>query len=327
MPIPPGVNHGQVIRLEGYGRPTTYNNPVGALIVTICIAPVVAVEAASPTTPTFQHTVPVAKSLARNEVKPTLPPVPLNKRQAKDKTKILIVIAFVLVLLSGMASFYFVTSNKVPPPSNATSNGIPYPSYLPGKGNLALYDPMKDDSKGYSWNPPNYRYCNFQGNTLHVKVVGDDTQPAYFRPCVGRTQIFINFVYQVKMRFVTGDCGGITFRSQDPDHNPGMYIFYICQNSYYALKRYSENVSDPGVNPILKDGYSNFIKVGSGQVNIIAVVAQGPNIDLYVNRQRIVSVQDDGFKRGLIGVLARTFDLSRSAEVAFSDATVWKLQA
>src|SRR5437588_3295839 len=46
--IPPGVNHGQVIRLEGYGRPTTYNNPVGALIVTIHIAPIIAVEAASP---------------------------------------------------------------------------------------------------------------------------------------------------------------------------------------------------------------------------------------------------------------------------------------
>src|SRR2546428_3948579 len=49
VPVPPGVYHGQVIRLEGFGRPTTYNNPVGALIVTIYIIPVVAEAVVSPT--------------------------------------------------------------------------------------------------------------------------------------------------------------------------------------------------------------------------------------------------------------------------------------
>jgi eukaryotic-like serine/threonine-protein kinase len=330
--IPAGVNHGQIIRLEGYGRPTTYNNSVGAILVTINIAPVVATETASPTTPTFQHTLPAANSFAQNEVKPTLPPVPFKKRRVKNKppTRVLVVtIAFMLVIISGSMGFYMVTKNGVPPQSKASANSIPYPSYLPGKGTLAMNDPLKDESNGYSWSPPKFPYCSFQGGTLHVKVVGNDTQPAYFRPCVARTQNFTDFAYQVKMRFVNGDCGGITFRSKDPDYDPRMYIFYICQNSYYALKRYSQNVSGPGVNPILKEGYSHFIKVGSSQVNIIAVVAQGPNIDLYVNLQQIVHVRDDSFNSdynsGLIGVLARTFDLSRSAEAAFSDAMVWKL--
>jgi DnaJ C terminal domain len=320
--IPPGVNHGQVIRLEGYGRPTTYNNPVGTLIVTIHIAPVIAVEAASPATSTFQHTVLASNSLALNEVKPTLPSVPLTKRQGKHNTKLhvaMAVMAFVLVLPLAIIGFNVVTSII------ANASTIPYPSYLPGNGTLALYDPMKDDSKGYSWSPPKFHYCNFQGGTLHVKVVGNDTSPAYFRPCVGKTQIFIDFAYQVKMRFVSGDCGGITFRSQDPDHDPGMYVFYICQNSYFALKRYTQNSSDPGVNPILKEGNSHFINVGSSKVNIIAVVARGPNVSLYVNQQQMVSVRDDTFHQGLIGVLARTFDLSRSAEAAFSDAIVWTL--
>jgi eukaryotic-like serine/threonine-protein kinase len=330
--IPAGVHHGQIIRLEGYGRPTTYNNSVGALLVTINISPVVATETASPTTPTFQHTLPAASSFAQNEAKPTLPPVPFKKRRVKNKppTRVLVVtIAFMLVIMSGSMGFYVVTKNGVPPQSKASANSIPYPSYLPGKGTLAMNDPLKNDSNGYSWSPPKFPYCSFQGDTLHVKVVGNDTQPAYFRPCVARTQNFTDFAYQVKMRFVNGDCGGITFRSKDPDYDPRMYIFYICQNSYYALKRYSQNVSDPGVNPILKEGYSHFIKVGSSQVNTIAVVAQGPNIDLYVNLQQIVHVRDDSFNSdyysGLIGVLARTFDLSRSAEAAFSDAMVWKL--
>jgi serine/threonine protein kinase len=105
VPIPSGVNHGQVIRLEGFGRPTTYNNPVGALIVTILIAPVVTGAAFSPTIPTFQPTVPVSTSLARSEVRPTLPPVPINKRNARDKTMRVMAIAFVLVLLLGMFGF------------------------------------------------------------------------------------------------------------------------------------------------------------------------------------------------------------------------------
>ncbi len=329
--IPPGVNHGQIIRLEGYGRPTTYNNPVGALIVTIYIAPVVTIEAASPTTPTFQHTIPASSTLARNEARPTLPPVPLIKQQVKNKTKmhlLMAIMAFVLVLLSGLLGFYFVTSHSVTPSGKATSLtpfSIPYPSYLPGKGKFAVYDSLKDDSKGFSWSPPKFPYCSFQNGTLHAKVVGNDPYPAFFRPCVGRTQIFTDIAYQIKMSFISGDCGGITFRSQNPDNDPGMYIFYVCQNSYYALKRYTKNESGPGVNPILSEGYSNLIKVGSSQVNIIAVVAQGPNIKLYVNQHPIVSVQDNGFLHGLVGVLARTSDLSSTAEAAFSDATVWTL--
>lgn len=35
--IPRGAYHGQEIRLEGHGRPATYNGPTGALIVTIAI--------------------------------------------------------------------------------------------------------------------------------------------------------------------------------------------------------------------------------------------------------------------------------------------------
>jgi serine/threonine protein kinase len=336
--IPAGVHHGHIMRLEGYGRPTTYNNPVGSLIVTINVAPVVAAETASPTSPTFQHTVPVSNSLAQNEAKPTLPPVPLKKRQVKDKTRVrvlLVAMTIMLVPFSVLMGFYAVTKNNVPTQSKASPTtipyppGIPYPSYLPGKGTLALNDPLQDDSNGYSWSPPKFPYCSFQAGTLHVKVVGNDTQPAYFRPCVARTQNFFDFAFQVTMRFVSGDCGGISFRSKDPDYDPRMYIFYICQNSYYALKRYSQNVSDPAVNPILKEGYSPFIKIGSSQVNILAVVARGPNIDLYVNHQQIVHMRDDafnsGYDSGLIGVLARTFDLSKSAEAAFSDATVWKL--
>jgi eukaryotic-like serine/threonine-protein kinase len=349
--IPPGVNHGQVIRLEGYGRPTTYNNPVGALIVTIYIAPVVTVEAASPTTPTFQHTVPVSNSLARNETRPTLPPVPLNKRPVKDKTKLhvaMAALAFVLVLLSGLVSFYFVTKNSVPPPSNASSNSFPYPSYLPGKGTFAAYDSLKNDSKGNNWASTStptttpstlYGNCLYINNALHVRVYGDTG--VTFHPCVPESLsttsnylIFNNFAYQVTMTFITGDCGGVTFRGQ----GEGFYYFFICRNRNYMCHNNNTHVCNYGLvnytkdppsgkpdfnlNPLLAEGFSNTIVDGASQQYTIAVVAQGTKIDLFVNGQRIDEVRDGSHSKGKIGVLAKTFG-PYLTEVAFRDASVW----
>ena len=323
VPIPAGVNQGQVIRLEGFGRSTTYNNPVGALIVTINIAPVVAMESTPPTSPTFQPTIPAFNSVAPKSIKPALLPVPLDKRWTKKNTnprRVLMALACVLLLSSVPIGYFMTTKYSVPPPKIAPSKGIPYPPYLPGKGVFALHDPMKDDSKGYSWNPPNYRYCNFQGNALHVWVYGDDTTPVHFRPCMAKTPDFTNFAYQIKMTFIKGDCGGVVFRS----HEPKLYYFYICQDGQYGLVRYSQNVSDPNINLTLRSGYSTYINTGSGQANLIAVVARGSNIDLYVNQHHIDGTQDTTYPDGTIGVLAKIFVKGKS-EVAFSDVTVWTL--
>ena len=323
VPIPAGVNHGQVIRLEGYGRPTTYNNPVGALIVTINIAPVVAIEAASPMAQTLQPTIPAFSSVSPNSIKPSLLPVPLNKRRTKKNTnlrRVMMALACVLLLLSVPIGYFVITKNSVPPPRIATSNSIPYPSYLPGEGVIALNDPMKDDSKGYSWNPPNYRYCNFQGKTLHVNVFGDNTDTAHFHPCIGKTPMFSDFAYQINMTIEKGDCGGVIFRSNDPL----LYYFYICQNGHYGLVRYMDN-NDPSKNLILREAFSPQIKEGLNQTNMITVLAQGPYIYLYVNTIQIDWAYDTSYNIGKIGVLAKAFDTYRPTEVAFSDATVWKL--
>jgi len=324
VPIPAGVNHGQVIRLEGYGRSTTYNNPVGALIVTINIAPVVAMESAPSMAQTFQPTIPAFNSLAPKVIKPALPPVPLNKRRVNNKTKmhvLMAVMAFVLVFLLGLLGFNAISKHSIPPPRKAIANSIPYPSYLPGKGVLVLYDPMKNDSKGYFWNPPNYRYCNFQGNALHVYVFGDNTDTAHFHPCIGRTPNFSDFAYQIKMIIEKGDCGGVVFRSNDPF----LYYFYICQNGHYGLVRYMDN-KDPSKNLILSEAFSPKIKEGLNQTNMITILAHGPYIYLFVNKIQIDWAYDASYNIGKIGVLAKAFDTYRPTEVAFSDATVWTLK-
>jgi hypothetical protein len=158
-----------------------------------------------------------------------------------------------------------------------------------------------------------------------------NTTQVHFHPCTVDNQDFSNFAYQVKMTFIQGDCGGMLFRAQ----RDMFYYFYICQdddpaqscssNQYsYGLIRYiKDNASLPFLK--LEAGCSQYINAGSNQTNTIAVRAQGPTIGLYVNQHSIWSQQDSSYLHGSIGVLARTFDPGRSSQVAFSDATVWKL--
>ncbi|MBV9232149.1 MAG: hypothetical protein JOZ18_22760 [Chloroflexi bacterium] len=61
-----------------------------------------------------------------------------------------------------------------------------------------------------------------------------------------------------------------------------------------------------------------------GQTNLIAVVAQGSTITLYVNRQQIASVTDSSYSHGNIAVVAKSTD-GNAAEVAYSNARVWSL--
>ena len=333
LPIPPGAYNGQVIRLEGYGKPTTYNGTLGALILTIVVAEVDA--GVSPADVTVQQK--FATPVMQSEISPTLPAV--SSRRGQVRGSAILKMCLALVLLLGMASlFYFSVSRAISPlkgnttatavyatQAAATTTEVACPSYLPGCGTLALYDPLRDDSKGYDWHPPDYSGCDFLGGALHVSVNGDEANPVFFHACIGKTPTFSDFTYEIKMTFIKGDCGGVIFRS----HDPMLYYFYICQDGEYGIVRYTRDpdngMPDPNLNPPLRTSAtrSSSIIAGSSQANIIAVQARGSIIDLYVNQHLIDSVEDNSYRDGTIGVLAKTLDLYRPTEVAFSDARVW----
>ena len=333
LPIPPGAYNGQVIRLEGYGKPTTYNGTLGALILTIVVAEVDG--GVSPVDVTVQQKFPTP--VMQSEISPTLPAV--SSRRGQVRGSAILKMCLALVLLLGMASlFYFSVSRAISPlkgnttatavyatQAAATTTEVACPSYLPGCGTLALYDPLRDDSKGYDWHPPDYSGCDFLGGALHVSVNGDEANPVFFHACIGKTPTFSDFTYEIKMTFIKGDCGGVIFRS----HDPMLYYFYICQDGEYGIVRYTRDpdngMPDPNLNPPLRTSAtrSSSIIAGSSQANIIAVQARGSIIDLYVNQHLIDSVEDNSYRDGTIGVLAKALDLYRPTEVAFSDARVW----
>src|SRR5260370_10715853 len=95
--------------------------------------------------------------------------------------------------------------------STIAANPNPYP---PGGGTLALLDPLSDNSKGFGWSE-NSTNCAFTGRAYHV-IAPDAHLFAY---CAARTTNFVNFAYEVQMKIIKGDVGGIIVRANSTNNN------------------------------------------------------------------------------------------------------------
>lgn len=142
-------------------------------------------------------------------------------------------------------------------------------------------------------------------------------QTNFFSPCFARATDFSNFSYQVEMTILKGDRGGICFRANAD--NGSFYYFYISSSGSYALQTYNNYI----LTGTLSDGSSAAIKTGLNQPNLIAVVANGTALDLYVNMQYIATVNDSTFIHGQIGVVAE--DIHNPTNIVFNNAMVWMM--
>ncbi len=187
--------------------------------------------------------------------------------------------------------------------------------YTPGLGKLALIDPLSDNSKGYAWDASVHTdgTCAFSGGSYHSST----PKTQFFYLCTAEVTDFSNFAFEVQMKILQGDCGGMVFRANS---NTGkMYFFEVCQNGTYLFSRYLDftgnNVKD------LAGGSSAAITTGLNQTNVIAVVAQGSTLSIYVNKQKIASASDNTFSHGQIGLFADSN--SHPTEAAFNNVKVW----
>ena len=117
------------------------------------------------------------------------------------------------------------------------------------------------------------------------------------------------------MTITQGDAGGIVFRADETRET--YYLFRIGSDGSYALDIYNNN----HYLSTLKSGPSSTINTGLNQSILVAVVANGSNIDLYVNNTNIDSVSDGTYSQGEIGLAAVSF--GNPTEAVFSNAQVW----
>jgi hypothetical protein len=183
-------------------------------------------------------------------------------------------------------------------------------------GTLAFSDPLSDNSKGHGWSEdaPN---CAFTGGAYHA--IAPDARYADY--CLAGATNFSDFAFEAQMQIIKGDAGGLDFRVASTYPTNKLYAFYIGQDGSYYLNR--QNATD---NPLLTSGSNAAIHQGLNQTNLIAVVAQGSTIMMYVNHQLITKVTDSTFTSGQIGVEADPIlPNGHPTEVVFSNVKVWRL--
>ena len=186
---------------------------------------------------------------------------------------------------------------------------------------LTGIDPLSDNRYGWDVNSDKFGTCAFTGGAYHVNAIpqpGNGPQPG--KGCTLSKANFVDGAYQVQMRIVKGNGGGIVFRGNEMGNG---YYFFIGQNGMYEFGIYNNCIgtyNNCKISP-LRSGSSPAISKGLNQPNLAAVVASGSTIDLYVNDQKIDSVSDSSYSQGGIGVFAS--GVNGPTEVAFNDAKVW----
>ncbi|HEV2580111.1 MAG TPA: protein kinase [Ktedonobacteraceae bacterium] len=185
-------------------------------------------------------------------------------------------------------------------------------------GNPNLNDPLGSNMLGYGWQEGTFNpggACKFSGNAYHVSI----TAANYYQPCIAGRTNFANFAFEVQMKIINGDCGGLIFRGNSA--NGQFYYLRICQDGAYAL--WDELDSYKSQSTELTSGNSSAVTNGLNQTNQITVVAKGNTITFYVNRQGVDSVTSNTYSHGEIGLVADY--LNSATEVAYSYAKVWVL--
>jgi len=244
-------------------------------------------------------------------------------RSVRNPIPIIVLIVLAIFVLAGGVYFTLVNHPHINSPGpTATVQAIatlnaslsnPYPPY---KGALALNNSLAESASGWDTSSS----CQFKNKAYYVKAVEPSTE------CLYNADPYSNFVYQIQMKFVTGNtCGGIIFREYSTYGLKTYYEFDVCTDGSYILSTTSNSVSQ--LEPLLR-GSSLSILTGIGQANLIAVVVNGTHLDLYINGSRLTqrSVSDNTSSSGSISVVVRSLmNSNTTAEVAFNDVKVWTL--
>ncbi len=155
--------------------------------------------------------------------------------------------------------------------------------------------------------------CVFKGGTYHIS----ESNKGYFYYCAAKATNFSNFGFQVKMTFLQGNLGGLLFRA-DAD-NYKFYLLRIDRAGRYDMYLYTDREANHAKK--LGGDVSSLINTNLNEANLIAVIARGSVIDLYINSKYVTTITDSSLTSGQIGLFAE--NNTSASEVSFEQAQVW----
>ncbi|HLZ61099.1 MAG TPA: protein kinase [Ktedonosporobacter sp.] len=202
--------------------------------------------------------------------------------------------------------------------ANATAAAATTNQYGQSNGTLVLDDPLKDNSKGYQWDETTS--CGFSPSTNIASYDAKINAQNQFSTCAANALDAGDFAFQVQMTILSGNYGGVVFRADT--QNSKFYYVQIDTYGVAVLYMYPDSSGSTAQN--LGSG-SVLTFLAPPQSNLIAVVARGKTISLYINGDSFLTVTDTTYSHGKIGVTAGTSPSGTSAEVLYTNAKVWKL--
>jgi len=236
---------------------------------------------------------------------------------------VLFSILFVFTLLIGG-----VLSTSLPPLKESSAHKATLPPANPyaDQGRLALDNALgANTAAGWSLSNNDEGQCFFANGAYRIRGIKSE----YMKLCVAAETYFTNFVYEVQMQVVAGDCGGVAFRTTFPQ----LYYFLICQDGKYRFVRYDRDSHQNRL--IVASGISSTVQPMLDRVNVLGVVANGNTFALYVNHTLLYQGTDGAYLDGRIGLLVHTCRIVYSdmrhnvcdvpVEVAFRNARVWNM--
>jgi hypothetical protein len=154
--------------------------------------------------------------------------------------------------------------------------------------------------------------CAFSGGAYHAN--------APYTPCLAQATNFGDLAYQVQMTIVKGEFGGLVFRVDSSQTK--YYSFLIDSSGTYSLITSVDNTGTRDY--VLHKGTSTFFKRGLNQANLIAVIARGSSISLYINKHYVISASDNRYRSGQIGLFGGNYTQA-PADVVFRHVQIWQL--
>lgn len=245
---------------------------------------------------------------------------PAPQRHHKRTAIVCAILAFLLVLAS---AGYFVfshlsldirgksgTDRSLDARANATRAAQTNP-YIPGS-TLIFSDMLKAANSNWERNAG----CAFKGSGYHVASTT-------IQSCMLNTNITpTDFVLEVKATLLHGDVGGLLFRQNRLYNRSNGYLLDFDSKGNYQLWNYSISSAAK----LIGYGVSRHFNTGYNQPNIIALIAQGSDITLYINRQIVRHFADSTYSTGGISLVSANYVHHKgSSEASYSDLRLWQL--
>jgi Tol biopolymer transport system component len=218
---------------------------------------------------------------------------------------------YLLAITPGQAPAH---AAAVPPiaPTPTRSGLKPEPPHV-----VPLYsDDFSDPDSGWSESADENRERRYQEGEFVIDILHDNWSTWVW----GTRQSFADFTLEADARLVNGPHTarlGLIFRQQDNDN---FYYFYISDEGKYRVGKRQDgewaSVAD------LKWKSSSRIQTG-GIINHLKVVCVGEWCSFYANGEHLVSVQDESFEAGKIGLIAEAVQGSDPIRVGFDNVQVY----